>query len=278
MKAMNNKKISIIIPNWNGENLLFNCLKSIYRINWPYYEIIVVDNGSVDNSVDLVKQNFPQAVLIENKKNLGFARACNQGAKIAQGEILFFLNSDTEIKNNIFEPIYNFFVNFDKVGIVSPCLILPDGSPQPWAFLKKEGLLSFVLRKFEKQNFIIKDKPIEVDAVSGAALAIRKNIFKQIGGFDERFFMYYEDNDICLRTKKRGYKVVYYPLVQVVHLQGGSLSNDYYRKKFYYQSQNYYWRKHFGLVGFLIRYFMALPFRCFTLLKLKKNLNRKKAC
>jgi len=249
-------EISIIIVNYNTKNFLEKCLKTIianvFGIN---FEIIVIDNNSNDKSDEMIKKNFPQVKLIKNKKNVGFGKACNQGAKIAQGEILFFLNPDTIINEDIFIPIINKFKKNPKIAIISPSLVLPNGSEQPWAYGKNQKG--------------------EIIWVSGAALAIRKEIFKKISGFDENFFAYFEDKDLCLRVKKLGYKIVILPNIKVIHFGGKSLKSQWKRKKFYYQSQNYFWRKHYGLIISLILRLIRWPYKILIYFLSKQKVNQK---
>jgi len=272
---MKQPKIFIIIPSCNGKKFLKECLVSLFNITWPYYQVIIVDNASTDGLPVMVKKHFPKVVMIVNKKNMGFATACNQGAKVAQGEILFFLNSDTLIQESVFQRIIETFKANPNIGIVAPQLVLPDGSLQPWAYGKKEGFCHLVKNKFYPVSAPSIKYPNTQSLmwVSGAAMAIRREIFEKIGGFDEKFFMYFEDKDLCYRVKELGYKIVINNEVKVVHFVGKSpiLNRD--RKKIYYQAQNHYWRKHYSLGSFILMLFIRWPYKFYILhMKINQNL------
>ncbi|MFA5050712.1 MAG: glycosyltransferase family 2 protein [Patescibacteria group bacterium] len=242
---------SIIIVSYNSKNWLEDCLRSILKYLADIkLEIIVIDNNSTDESKRFIREKFPTIKLIENDKNSGFGQANNQAAKIAQGDILFFLNPDTLIQENIFQKIINAFEQDSEIGIVAPQLVLPDNSLQPWAYGKEEGIMGIIKNKL-KNNLLayqLANLFTDVDWVSGAALAIRRDIFEKINGFDEKFFMYFEDRDLCLRTKKLDYKIAVLPDAKVIHFGGKSSGGDKQRKKLYYQSQDYFWQKHYGFL------------------------------
>ena len=211
---------SIIIINFNTYELTSACLESIFKYcGDSKYEIILIDNNSALKEIDILERRFASRVkIIRNKRNLGFARANNQGAKLAQGDYLFFLNSDTTINQSILESFQFKFEQDKKIGIIAPKLILKNGAEQPYAF----GLHKLTSK---------------ISWVSGAALVIRREVFLQIGGWEERFFMYFEDVDLCLQVLKNGYKVERLDSVTVTHLVGGSPVHFWRRKLFYYYSK-----------------------------------------
>ncbi|MBE9191767.1 glycosyltransferase family 2 protein [Gloeocapsopsis crepidinum LEGE 06123] len=242
---MEQVRVSIIIVNYNAGEVLVNCLKSIQRyIQSIRYEIIIVDNCSTDGSVALVKQNFPQ-LTIHKQENTGFGAGSNAGANLAQGEFLLFLNPDTLIKDDILFPLVELLEKEPKFGVVGPKILNFDGTLQS----SNHSVLSIW------QEFLIKSKnnldeenistQSEVSFVTGAAFFIRKKIFKLVGGFDERFFMYFEDVDLCLRVKEQGWKIIYAPQVSLVHIRGYSSRNisDLMTVE-YRRSQIYYYQKH----------------------------------
>ena len=215
-------KISIIIPSWNTKDLLRNCLKSL----GSSYEVIVVDNGSTDGTLGMIEKEFPYALLIKNKKNLGFGAANNQGMKKAKGDYLLLLNSDTIIKDKAPLLMANYLKNHPQVGTVGCRLLNKDGSLQPSAgpfpSLKIAAIMLFfehwlgdlVRRSFEKTK--------EVDWVTGAALMIKGDVLSKAGFMDEGLFMYMDEVEWAYRIKKAGYKVVFYPKAQIIHLGWGS--------------------------------------------------------
>lgn len=244
------KKISIIIVNYQSEQPLLGCLASIYKNlkKQEAIEIIVVNNDESKKLVRL-REQFPAIKIIENEKNLGYGGASNLGAKSAEGEVLFFLNPDTEVLSaNIEEMLVELKKN-KELAILGTHLVEVDGKDQWWNAGVEITLGDIILNNLR----IIRSKKIwqspkkrEVDWVSGAALLIKKEVFEKIGGFDQNLFLYFEDIDLCRRAKKLGKKVLYFPEFSVKHLGGKSFSNKKEQKQEYYQSQDYYFQKHFG--------------------------------
>ena len=211
---------SFIIVNYNTAGLTKACLESIFRFcNEADFEIILVDNNSLKADLNILETEFKNKIkIISNNKNLGFAKANNQGARIASGDYLFFLNSDTVINQDVLNPLKGFFENNDQVGILAPRLILKNGTDQPHAFAYQK-------------------KSIELTWVSGAALVIRRNLFIKIGGWEEKFFMYFEDVDLCLKARKNNFKINRLTDVSVTHFLNGSPLPYWKRKIYYYRSK-----------------------------------------
>lgn len=222
--------LSIIIVNYNTRQLLKRCLESIKKENLKDFEVIVIDNSSTDRSVDYLNSlKWPNLRLIENKINLGFAKAVNQGLKNAQGEYFLLLNSDIVVKPQAIEKMIDFASKHSKVGVVGGRLFHPDGSLQGSCFYLPT--LGRVIKEFwlGNKNFsVVKKfapvglKPVEVEAVTGATFLIPRNVFKKVGFFDERFFMYFEDLDYCRRVRQNGFKVYYHPQAEFIHEHGAS--------------------------------------------------------
>lgn len=225
-------RLSVIILSFDTKGYLEDLLTSIKKadIRGLDLEVIVVDNASADGTPTMVKENFPQITLIGNKKNLGFSKACNQGASLAKGEYLLFLNSDTRVKKKTFIKMVRFFE--EKEAAAATCkLTLTSGKldpachrgfPTPWNafcyFIGLEKLFpKFKIFSGYHQKWKNQDTLHEVDVISGAFFMIRKKIFQEVRGFDERFFMYAEDIDLCKRIKDNGYKIFYYPDTLVIH-------------------------------------------------------------
>jgi len=248
-------ELSFIIPNYQSqaylEKCLFSLVKNLSNIN---YEIIIINN---DPTPLLLTQPHPQTTIIQAPANLGFAKACNLGARQAKGKILFFLNPDTELLSN---DLSNFLPLLEQknVGILAPQLLTTEGLPQPYSSGKKITPLRTLLQNIFKQKPFFS---IEPQWVSGAAFLIKKNLFEKLGGFDENFFMYFEDVDFCLRLGKFGKKITPLPKFCVLHHGGQSSENSASQKKQYYASQDYYFQKHFGFFqAFLIKIFRKLYF------------------
>lgn len=223
--------LSIIIVNYNTKALLKQCLESIFN-----YKVIVVDNGSGDGSAEMVKKDFSKVKLIVNKKNLGFAKANNQALQQAQSEYVLFLNSDTIVPKETIPKLLSYLEKHPEVGVVTPKLELrsgeidPDchrGFPQPWAaFCYFSGLEKLFPKSkfFGQYHQTWKNLNVvhEIDSCCGAFMLARKKILDEVGGFDESYFFYGEDLDLCYRIKQKGWKIIYYPKAKAIHYKGVS--------------------------------------------------------
>jgi hypothetical protein len=253
--------------------LLHKCLGSIYAETTKIpFDVWIVDNNSTDSSVSMVRQYFPQVSLIENKENVGFAKANNQAIAKCTGNYILLLNPDTLILNNAIEKVIYFMKENPTIGICGCKVLNEDGTlqlacrrsiPTPGiAFFRLVGLS----RLFPKSKIMARynltyldpNKLHEVDAVSGAFLMIRKESVEAIGGLDERFFMYGEELDLCLRTKKAGWKVMYYPNAEIIHYKG-ECSKFNHRKAAleFHRSMYLFHKKHFAgncnpIINFII--------------------------
>ena len=237
--------LSIVITSFNTKDLIIACIRSVIKntrgIN---YEIIVLDNGSSDGSVSALR-NFQDSKLkiIENKKNLGFTVANNQGWKKALGEYILFLNSDTLINDNVLGEIAEWMDKNKSVGVASCMLKFKDGSIQPtggyfptllsvfyWMTIQDIPFVDVLIKPFHPlhiksffargEDFYKKEK--ELDWVTGAFLFTRKEILEKVGGWDEDYFMYVDEVDLCFRIKKKGWQVRYLPEWSIVHYGGAS--------------------------------------------------------
>lgn len=196
--------VSVIILNFNGEEVIGKCLDSVLKTDYPNYEVIVVDNNSSDRSVELIRR-FKKARILPLHRNVGYSRGNNEGAKIARGSILVFLNNDTEVEPNWLYEMIPFF-NDPSIGIVGCRVVLPGEKA-----VQTVGMRILPSGHSETIGFgdcLANSYPelLEVDFVSGVAMAIRKCIFDELF-FDPMFFAYYEDVDLCLRTRKKGYRI-----------------------------------------------------------------------
>ncbi len=263
---------SLIIINYQTLEITKNCLNSILSFcNSLEFEIILIDNNSGDGSIETLEKEFRGKIrIIKNRENIGFAAANNQGAKMARGKYLFFLNSDTIITDNILAPLFKILEENKSTGILAPRLLNSDKSLQDKSYGAYPRLMDLILSHFIKKEKIPSERTnsFEVDWLSGAALIIRHELFKRIGGWDNKFFMYFEDVDLCRRTKDANYKIIIAPSVSLIHLSGKSLSKNNKRKYYYYASQNYYFKKHYGLLSLLILKIIRWPYK--TARKYKK--------
>ncbi len=235
--------LSIIILSYNTAKLLRQCLESVANSlqqaaisNKLKAEVIVVDNNSSDGSREMVKREFSEVVLVENKENQGYAKGNNTGLKYAHGDYILFLNSDTEVFSGALEEAVEFMDKNPKVGALSPKTLLasgkmdPDchrGFPTPWAsltyFFGLEKLFpkSKIFGQYHKLYFDLEMKH-EIDAGAGAFMIIPWEIIDRVGIWDENYFFYGEDLDLFYRIKKAGYKVMFYAKPLLKHYKGAS--------------------------------------------------------
>jgi len=232
--------ISIIIVNYNTAGRLGLCLTSVMPQSDLKTEVIVVDNASKDHSVSLVTHDFPWVELIANQENVGFARANNQALKVSKGEYIYFLNPDTVVQPGALEAMIRFMSSHTDVGLAGTRITNPDGSVQPSFERRYPGQ-----RRAEKD---LKGLAGDIAWVLGASMIARQTITNALGGFDEDFFLYGEEQDLCLRIRKAGWKIGFIPDARVVHWGGqserNSLAVDVWKKKF--ASETIFYRKHYS--------------------------------
>lgn len=204
--------LSIIIVSYNNLQLLENCLNSVYENigNTITYEIIVVDNNSQDGTLKMLQEKFPGVKVIDNQENFGFAKANNQGMKIAKGRYFLLLNNDTFVFRDSLEKMISFLDQNKTAGAASPKLLNADGKTTQ------------IQGSSANKKIWLKTTPQSVTFISGAAFMIRRLAYEKIGGLDEKFFFYNEDLDWCLRLRKAGWEIYYYPLSTVIHYGGKS--------------------------------------------------------
>ncbi len=232
-KPKNKYDLFVIVVNWNTKDLLEQCLDSIFStLTKISFKVIVVDNASTDNSTDMIKNKFSNVILVENRENVGFARANNQAFKlIEQGYYVLMLNSDTILIKDTLQKMIDFMEENPGVGVVAPALRFPDGKFQSGGgfgpSLKTAFNYFLFLSAFSpeifKGLFIGQRKynqmisPIEVDWVGGTCMLVRKEAIDRTGGLDESYFMYAEDAEWCERIKKFGWGIYYLPYLEIIH-------------------------------------------------------------
>ena len=246
--------VSIIVVNWNTKELLLACLKSIYGTTTGLdIEVIVVDNGSHDGSSQAIKENFPQAKLIQNFENKGFAKANNQALSIALGHYILLLNSDALLTDGSLKNLINFMDKTPVAGIAACQYINSDGSKQNsfdnFPTLTTELLNKTLLKTLFPKKYPSKKKeyyvPMEVESVIGACMLVRKEAITQVGMLDEDYFFFMEETDWCFRMHKAGWKVYHLPEIKVYHLQGQSKEKDPSKAWIeYYRSSYIFFKKH----------------------------------
>lgn len=221
----------------------------------------MVDNGSQDGSREEVKKVFPSAHLIENERNLGFAKAANQGLQKASGRYALLLNPDTQVKNGAVERLVLFMDAHADAGMAGGQLLNADGSKQNsianFPSLGTELLNKSLLRWLFPKKFPGKERnysePIEVDSVIGACMIVRRDVLNQVGFLDEDYFLFLEETDWCYRMKKAGWKIYHVPQAEIYHLQGKSAERDKKRAKIeYYHSRYHFFKKNRGILHWFI--------------------------
>jgi len=268
--------LSIIIVSWNVRELLHRALTSLYT-SWgdhPGLEIIVVDNASDDDSVAMLRAEFPQAQVIANNDNRGFTVGNNQGLACAHGDFLLLLNPDTEVEGDALWQLVDYANSHPRVGMIGPRLLNPDGSTQssrrrfptlPVLFLESTWLQGLLPRR-ALRFYYAQERPDDavqtVDWITGAAMLTRREVIAQVGGLDEGFFMYSEELDWCHRIKDAGWEIVYYPQARIVHHEGKSSEQVVPARHIYFQSSKvYYARKYYGrLASELLRWWLLAQY------------------
>ncbi|MGI6454967.1 MAG: glycosyltransferase family 2 protein [bacterium] len=249
--------LSIIIVSWNAKEYLERCIESIISGTIHHtYEIIVVDNASHDHSSEMVQEKFPQVRLIQLDNNYGFAKANNIGIRQAQGRYISLVNSDILIFPETFDQLIRYMDQHQEVGLCGPRVLNPDHTlqesvrPFPTLMYRLVTVFPLVrlvpsLRKYQHLQTL--SEPTEVQVLSGCFMMVRRSAMQEVGYLDERYFMYAEDIDYSKRFHDAQWRVIYHPLVRVIHYGGASSDNAPIR--FYIEMRRanlMYWRKHNG--------------------------------
>ncbi len=241
-ERMERPRISILIVLYNALTEAAGCLESIFETGADGVEVIVVDNASPQGGAAILKERWPQVRLIQNEENVGFARAVNQAAGLAKGRYLLLLNPDCRLNGDVPRVLADWLEARPEVGLVGPRLLNPDGSLQTSTyafptlfqtaahFFRLKSLLPLERLRRVAPAWLAgrigqlnrHDKAGPVDYCTGAALMVRREVWDALGGLDERFFLYYEEKDLCLRAKQAGYETWLAPEASVVHRIGAS--------------------------------------------------------
>lgn len=257
-------KLSIVIICWNDLKVIGDCLHSIYAgTHSTDFEVIISDNGSTDGTVEFIAQNYPQVRVLRNGSNLRFSKGNNAGIRLCQGELILILNPDTVIHESALDKWIEFTHRHPEAGAFGCRVLNPDGTyqgpAQPFPTIWREWLAALYLRPLAYlSDAFISDTYTGwrgntermIDWQCGCAVMFRADLLKRLGGFDERFFYYYEDVDLCRRVWEAGYPIVYTPEVTITHLGGQSTTQrfpiafelDKYRNRYRY-FHKYYGRR-----------------------------------
>lgn len=254
--------LSIIIINYNVKNLLNDCINSLYEsLKGIRFEIIVIDNASTDDSVEMLYMHHPQIKTIVNTQNIGFGAANNQGLAEASGDFILLLNPDTIIFPDTIAKTLKFCQEHPEVGIVGCKILNPDKTLQP-SCNYFPNLLDYIWETFFVDKLFPRNKLIgrfhmsyfnhdviaEVDCVKGAFMMVKKQVIAEIKGFDEDFFIYSEEMDLCYRAKQKGWKIFFYPDAEIIHYGGQSTFPESEAMFIEFHKGRYkFFRKHKGL-------------------------------
>jgi len=236
---IHNIDVSIIIPHYNNKEILENCVKSILKNSYSNYEIIIVDNNSTDNSVNLIKEKFVEVNIIKSNINLGYAGGCNLGSKHARGQYLLFLNNDTIHDENFLDFLVQCIKSDDNISSVQPKILDFDKTYFDYAG-SSGGYIDYLVFPFTRGrifNTIEKDEGQYDDRkrifwASGACFLTKKNIFKKIGGFDQNFFAHMEEIDYHWKCYLAGHEVYVEPKAVIYHKGGATLKYQSYKKTY----------------------------------------------
>lgn len=254
------ENVSAVVVNYNAGLLLKKCIESLVRCP-VVQKIIIVDNASTDGSLDVVA-NFKSILIIKNSDNLGFSRACNLGLKSTDSAFVLFLNPDCNFEIGAVESILEVLVSNSKIGMAGGVLIDSNGYeqpgsrrfiPTPWrSFVSTLGLHNFasnwhdLLDDFNHHNKPLPSHPIEVEALSGACMLVKRVAINEVGIWDEGYFLHGEDLDWCMRFRQAGWKLMFVPHARIIHHQGAcSRSRPIFVE----------WHKHKGMVRFYLKFF-----------------------
>ena len=226
--------ISIIIVNYKVKEYIIPCIESIYKYTSKSlrYEILVIDNNSNDGSIDAIKSQFSDVKIYENTENIGFSKAVNQGAETAIGKYIFILNPDTKLIEDSISILFTFLEKNETVAVVGPALVTESGIKQQ-SYWKEPTLINTILSIYHldflnyKKNYRneIGDKTILVDAISGGAFFVQRDVFQNLNGYHPNLF-WMEDIDFCTKVRKLENKIIYYPETKIIHYRGKSAEKN----------------------------------------------------
>lgn len=268
--------ISIIIVNWNSGNLLREAVRSIEDNSFENYEVIIVDNASIDDSLQGLFESS-SLKLIKNKINNGFGKGCNQGLEVSSGDFILFFNPDARLFVETLNKSLKFMYENETIGVLGVKLVDENGEtthscsrfPSFYNYLFDALGLSKAFPKLFKPSTMMNDwdheNSQEVDQVMGAFMFCRKNIFEEIGNFDERYFVYYEDMDLSYRAKGKGVKIFFNSTIKAFHQGRGTTEQIKDVRLFYSLSSRLkFVKKHYNFLSFLLVFLITYLIEFFT--------------
>ena len=255
-------ELSIVIPSWNTRELLEACLRSLQAADLPEHEIVIVDNGSEDDTVAVLQADWPQVRLFLNETNEGFAPACNRGMRESSGRYILLLNTDTEVRPDAIQKLYRFLQESREYAAAAPKLIYPDGRVQKschrfpglaTAFFFSTPVEKWWPKSPEMKRYFMMDWDHEgdrdIDQPPAACMLVRADVLAEIGLFDEKLWLFYNDVDLSLRLAQAGWKSRYLGSAVVVHHEGASTAKLVNFTPVWLENRLTYYRKHFGRLG-----------------------------
>ena len=275
-------QLSVVILNYNVRYFLETCLVSVQKaIQNIDSEIIVIDNASTDGSCEMIKERFPEVYLIENKENLGFPKGNNIGVEKAKGDYICILNPDTVIAEDTFEKILQFAENQTELGIIGCKMIdgsglfLPEskrGIPTPWvAFTKVAGLYKYFPKSTLFNQYYLQHIPQsstqKVPILTGAFMFLKRQLYQEVGGFDQDCFMYSDDVDLSYLVTKKGFSNYYFADTTIIHYKGESTQKDVLYMKRFQEAMTFFYKKHFNQ-SYLFTFFMKIGIKLFAFKKM----------
>ena len=252
--------VYVVVLNWNRREDTIECLDSVGRMSYPHFKVLLVDNGSTDGSVEAVRAQFPGVEILASRTNLGYAAGCNLGMRYALdegAEYVLLLNNDTVVDPSTLDTVVAVAEEVPRAGMLSPAVYQYEDPSRVWpaaGHWRRLTLSAIPFRNGGRRGS--GGRPQEADYVLGCALLMKRRLLEDVGLFDPRFFLYYEDYDLCRRAHAEGYKLLYVPQARIAHKVSGSAGQN-------TPLQRYYLAK--GRVHFLAKHTRGIH-RCFMVL------------
>lgn len=265
--------VSVIIVNWNTRDLVLRCIRSVIETRGAYgQEIIVVDNASSDGSAEAIENDYPDVLVVRNAENLGFARANNIGIKKSRGRYICLVNSDVQVLDGTIKYLLEYMEKNTSVGVVGPTILWPDMTLQDscrrFPTLWTKFCETFALHRIfphsallsgEQMAYFAHDRITMVESLAGCFLMIRRDALEEVGLFDEQYFIYSEETDLCKRFREAGWQILFLPDVSAIHNQAASSAKDPVKYALLQQqSLLKYWRKHHSRLSLVCLYLLLM--------------------
>ncbi|MEZ7505846.1 glycosyltransferase family 2 protein [Flavobacterium sp. Arc2] len=252
-------EVSIIIVSYNCKSFVFECIDSIKKLTELItYEVIVVDNNSSDGIEDDVVIRYPDILFFKNDYNGGFGYANNIGLAHAKGKYVFFLNPDTLLLNNVCQTLYDYLELNNNVAALG-CRVYDENLNNQMSYGKFPSVIQYLLEvfpvkwvsdnyknKISSEGYLTEDLDLDVEFISGADLFVRKSVLDHIGGFDENFFLFFEEVDLCMRIKNAGYQIRITSQAKLIHLMGQTMQVSFQKFKWFEESRYVFLRKYYS--------------------------------